>query len=196
MTALFLAKVLEISPEIESEMVGRSWHDVPECPRFSDLRVVQVSHHSFSGNVQVGTLVVAATVADEVVEIFAAIFAAGFAIERIERIDCFDGNDDASMAANNSSAFNFRRVQGTRVLSHHALGLAIDLNPVQNPWLRGALVDPPAGRAYVDRADVRAGMILPGDAVVQAFAAHGWDWGGDWQDMQDYQHFSKLARKA
>ncbi len=192
--APFAATVRQISDDVAREMVGCSWRDVPECPRLSDLRLLQLSHHTFAGQVQVGSLVVAAVVADEVVSIFERIFAAGFAIERMQRVDVFAASDEASMAANNSSAFNFRRVQGTQVLSHHALGLAIDLNPVQNPWLRNDLVDPPAGRAYLDRAQVRVGMIVAGDAVVEAFAAHGWHWGGDWQDMRDFQHFSKLPR--
>lgn len=194
--APYVATVHEISSEVEREMVGCSWHDVPECPRLSDLRLLNLSHHSFAGEVQLGELVVAKGVADEVVHIFERIFAAGFAIERMQRVEVFAASDGVSMAANNSSAFNFRTVQGTHVLSHHALGLAIDLNPVQNPWLRGELVDPPLGRAYLDRSTVRPGMIVPGDAVVEAFAAHGWDWGGNWQDMRDYQHFSKLPRTS
>jgi hypothetical protein len=114
----------------------------------------------------------------------------------MERIDRFDASAAASRAANNSSSFNFRRVDGTAVLSHHARGLAIDLNPVQNPWVRGARVDPEAGRAFLDRADVRPGMIVRPGPVVEAFEAYGWYWGGDFDDMQDYHHFSKLPRKA
>lgn len=191
----YCATVLPISDEIAGEMHGCSWHDVPECPAVSSLRLVRVSHHDFNGQVQIGELVVAAAVANEVVDIFGRIFAAGFAIEGMQRVDVFAASDQASMAANNSSAFNFRMVQGTQVLSHHALGLAIDLNPVQNPWLRGDLVDPAAGSAYLDRSKVQRGMIVDGDPVVEAFAAHGWDWGGHWQDMRDYQHFSKLPRR-
>jgi hypothetical protein len=100
------------------------------------------------------------------------------------------------MAANNCSAFNFRRVQGTNVLSHHALGLAIDINPCQNPWVRDARVDPPAARDYLDREHVRPGMIVRPGPVLAAFAAYGWYWGGDFNGMRDYHHFSKLPRAA
>jgi len=137
---------------------------------------------------------VARSIADEIVVIFERLFVAQFPIERMQRIEAFGGSDAASMVANNSSAFNFRHVQGTSVLSHHALGLALDLNPIQNPWLRGANVDPEQGREYLDREQRRPGMIVEGDRVVEAFAAYGWDWGGDWRDMRDYQHFSKLHR--
>ncbi len=175
-------------------MTGCSWHDAPECPRFAELRLLHLHHHTFTGQVQTGELVVAAAVAQEVVHVFERIFAAGFAIASMQRVDLFSGSDAASMAANNSSAFNFRKVQGTDVLSDHALGLAIDLNPIQNPWLRADLCDPGAGRAYLDRSQVRRGMIVHGDAVVEAFSACGWDWGGHWQDLRDYQHFSKKPR--
>lgn len=186
--------VLEIPENVQGDMRGCSWHDAPECPAFAALRLVRVSHHDFAGGVQLGELVVASSIAEEIVAIFERLFAAQFPIERMQRVDAFGGSDAASMAANNSSAFNFRRVQGTSVLSHHALGLAIDLNPIQNPWLRGAHVDPEQGREYLDREQRRPGMIVSGDAVVEAFAAYGWDWGGDWRDMRDYQHFSKLHR--
>jgi hypothetical protein len=94
-----------------------------------------------------------------------------------------------SMAANNTSAFNFRNVAGTRTLSQHAFGLAIDLNPLQNPMLVGSEVHPLAGAAYVDRGRLRPGMITP--AVVDLFALRGWQWGGDWERPRDYHHFYK-----
>jgi hypothetical protein len=194
MDTAFSGSTLEIPEATQIEMRGRSWHDDDACPRFSELRLLTLSHHGFDGAVRPGELVVHRDVADEVLRIFERLFALGFPIERMERVDAFGGNDDASMAANNSSAFNFRRVQGTQVLSHHARGLAIDLNPVQNPWVRGERVDPALGRHYLDRTELRPGMIVDPGPVVTTFLSFGWYWGGHFGDMQDYHHFSKLPR--
>jgi poly-gamma-glutamate synthesis protein (capsule biosynthesis protein) len=194
MSASFSAAVLDIPPHMQNEMRGRSWHDQLDCPPFAALRLLRLSHHGFDNLVHTGELVVAAQVAAEVLEIFEQLFEARFPIAQMRRVDAFDGSDDASMAANNTSAFNFRRVQGTQLLSHHARGLAIDINPVQNPWVRGERVDPPAARAYLDRAVLRPGMIAREGPVVNAFEARGWYWGGDFTDMRDYHHFSKLPR--
>jgi D-alanyl-D-alanine carboxypeptidase len=190
----FSAQISEILPAAQQHMRGRTWHDDPACPSFSALRSLQLTHHGFDGTVQRGELVVNAEIADEVIAIFAEIFAAEFPVERMQPVDAFDGNDDASMAANNTSCFNFRRIQGSDTLSHHALGLAIDINPVQNPWVRGARIDPPAGRAFLDRALLRPGMLVRSGPVVQAFLQRGWYWGADFDDVQDYHHFSKLPR--
>ena len=167
-----------------------SWRDVASCPRFEALRWLRLRHHGFDGAVHAGELIVAAALAQEVVDIFERIFASGFVIESLRRIDDFGADDNASMAANNSSGFNFRVVEGTSALSMHALGRAIDINPAQNPWLRAGRVDPAAGRAYLDRTDIRPGMIVRPGPVVDAFANAGWQWGGD-LPHPDYHHFSK-----
>jgi len=191
---LFSGTKWEIPETVRADMRGRSWHDDPACPAFSELRLLSLTHHGFDGGVHTGELVVHRDVADEVLQIFARLFALRFPIERMQRVDAFGGNDEASMAANNSSAFNFRRIQGSHVLSHHARGLAIDLNPVQNPWVRGDRVDPPDGRAYLERTHLRAGMIADPGPILDTFHAFGWHWGGHFPDMQDYHHFSKLPR--
>jgi hypothetical protein len=190
----FSAEVSEIGAGLQQRMCGRSWHADPACPPFSALRSVRLTHYGFDAALHRGELVVNGEIADEVVAIFAEIFAAKFPIERMQPVDAFGGSDDASMAANNTSAFNFRRIQATDLLSHHALGLAIDINPLQNPWVRGARVDPPAGRAFLDRQQLRPGMLVRSGPVVQAFLKRGWYWGGDFDDVQDYHHFSKRPR--
>lgn len=184
--------VFDIPAQLRDEMRGVSWRDDEACPRFDALRLLKLRHHTFTGSVAPGELVVNARVADEVLAIFERLFAARFPIERMQRIDVFGGDDDASMAANNCSAFNFRTVQGTTQLSHHAFGLAIDINPVQNPWLHAGRIDPPQGRAYLERAQLRPGMIVRPGPVVAAFEAAGWVWGGDVPDAPDLHHFSKL----
>ncbi len=173
--------------------LGDSWRE--GCPVGPDaLRLVEVDHWGYDGTVHTGKLVVAADAVDRVVEAFRSLFTARFQIERMEPVDAFDGRDEASMAANNTSAFNCRVVAGTATWSEHAYGTAIDVNPVQNPYVRDGTTDPPAGASWLDRAWETPGMIRDGDAVVAAFAAQGFGWGGHWRSAQDYQHFSLSGR--
>lgn len=188
---IFSADVQAIDGEIAAGMTS-SWR--PSCPvGLEDLRLVTLSHHTFDGGVATGELVVHQDVADDVVTVFAELFAAGFPIERMELVDVYDADDDRSMAANNTSAFNCRTVAGTNRWSQHAFGRAIDVNPLLNPYVRGSRIDPPEGSAYVDRSIDQPGLIRAGDAAVRAFAAIGWSWGGNWSSP-DYQHFSANAR--
>jgi hypothetical protein len=191
MTKGYRAEVEVIPDAWHPRMVGASWHSDPRCPPFEDLRLLTLAHWTFAGDVTTGRLVIAKTLADEVAAIFERLFAVRFPIERMEPIDVFGGDDDASMAANNTSAFNFRTVAGTEALSQHAFGLAIDINPRLNPMLIGVAVHPPNAIDYVDRENLRPGMIVRPSPVVDAFAAFGWQWGGDWSPMKDYHHFVK-----
>jgi hypothetical protein len=172
-------------------MTGASWHPDPRCPPFEELRLLTLSHWDMTGAPRTGQLVVARELAGEVLSIFERLFARGFPIERMDLIDLFGGNDDASMAANNTSAFNFRNVAGTEVLSNHSFGVAIDINPAVNPMIVGGAIFPPGGAAYLDRDRLRPGMIVRPGPVVELFEAHGWEWGGDWSPMKDYHHFCK-----
>jgi hypothetical protein len=137
-------------------------------------------------------MVVHEAVASDVVRIFARLYRARFPIARMEPVDRYGGSDDASMAADNTSGFNCRRAisDGPPRWSAHAYGRAIDVNPVENPYLLRGRVLPPAGQAFLDRSRHRPGMALPGGALVRAFAAAGWGWGGRWTAAPDYQHFS------
>ncbi|HEX4906919.1 MAG TPA: M15 family metallopeptidase [Acidimicrobiales bacterium] len=153
-----------------------------------------VSHWSFEGSVRQGELVVHADVADDIVQVFRALFDARFPIERMELVDVYGGDDTRSMDANNTSAFNCRPATGSSRWSEHAYGRAIDINPVQNPYVphRGP-VQPSAGSAFVDRSP-SVGVITADGPVVGAFAAIGWEWGGSWSSAKDYQHFSESGR--
>ena len=111
-------------------------------------------------------------------------------MERIERVDAYGGDDDASMAANNTSAFNCRAVTGGSTLSQHSFGTALDINPVQNPYVNGGTVLPPSGSSYQDRSNYQPGMVLSGSIALEAFEDIGWIWGGNWSSLKDYQHFS------
>jgi hypothetical protein len=140
-------------------------------------------------------LVVHEDVAPDVAGVFRRLFQARFPIARMELVDVFGADDRRSMAADNTSGFNCREATGQPgVWSEHSYGRAIDLNPLENPYVAGSTVLPPAGRAFLDRSTPREGMILPGGPVVRAFAAIGWSWGGDYHSLKDYQHFSLTGR--
>jgi len=170
-----------------------SWRSGCPVP-LEDLRYVRVGHWGFDGRVHRGEVVIHADWATGITAVFADLFEARFPIEQMVLIDEFDGDDELSMAANNTSAFNCRFVAATTTWSEHAYGRAIDINPVQNPYLRGSIVQPPAGTEYLDRSLTEAAMLHDGDAVVSAFDGIGWSWGGGWANSQDYQHFSATGR--
>jgi hypothetical protein len=179
-----------VAPVTATEL-GASWRE--GCPVGPEqLRRITLSYWDFDGVARSGALVVHADVADVVTTIFHRLFDQRVAIRRIEPVDRYAGSDDASMAADNTSAFNCRRAvtSGPAQWSAHAFGRAIDVNPVENPYVLGGEVLPPEGAPYVDRANVRPGMAVPGSAMVEAFAASGWQWGGRWTGSPDYQHFS------
>ncbi len=179
---------------LTAEHLPASWR--PGCPVPPEqLRRVTLTHWGFDGTTHTGTVDVHQDHADAVIEVFRQLFALGFPIERMEPVDVYGGSDDASMAVNNTSAFNCRAVTGGTTYSQHSYGWAIDINPRQNPYVTsGGTVLPPEGAAYTDRSDAQPGMILAGDAVVQAFESIGWSWGGYWSDPNDYQHFSATGR--
>ena len=157
------------------------------------LRYLTLSHWDFDGAVVTGELVVHADVADAVVGVFRALFDAGYPIRSMRLVDDFGASDDASMAADNTSAFNCRLITRGTGWSEHAYGTALDLNPRENPYVRGRLVLPPEGKPYASRPDL-PGVVHDGDVVVRAFAAAGWQWGGHWTSPVDYQHFSVSGR--
>jgi hypothetical protein len=184
----FTATIAPVDNALRARIDTRSWRDDARCPRFDDLRYLTVEHVTFAGTVSGGELIVAAVIAARTVELFRRLHAIGFPIRAMRLVDDFGGSDDASMAADNSSAFNFRTVAGTDVLSQHARGLAIDINPVENPWRRPDGFVPAEGAAFVDRTNVRPGMIVRPGPVVAAFDELGWEWGGDWRHAKDDHH--------
>ena len=157
----------------------------------AELRTIAVSHWGFDGKPHVGRVVVAKRVAPGLVSVFQTLWRAKFPIRRLQPVSAYRGSDDASMAADNTSAFNCRFVGGTSRWSMHAFGEAIDVNPVENPYVRGSTVSPPAGRAYLGRSRERPGMAVVDGVLVRAFAAAGWKWGAS---FGDYQHFSTSGR--
>ena len=162
------------------------------CPvQPAKLRTVRVSFWDFRGGARVGAIVVARRVATDVVAVFRQLWEARFPLRRLEPVSAYRGSDDASMAADNTSGFNCRFVGGTSRWSMHAYGEAIDVNPVENPYVQGTRVSPPAGRAFLDRDPYRAGMAVRDGVLVRAFTSVGWKWGAG---FGDYQHFSTTGR--
>lgn len=168
----------------------------PGCPvPLRDLRYLRMTHRDFDGVARTGEMVVHRRYARDVTLAFGRLYDVGFPIRRMRLVDDYGGDDDLSMAANNTSGFNCRRVAGQTTWSDHAYGAAIDINPIQNPYVRPGSIDPPSGRGFarVDRAGsapVAAGVIHASDPVVAAFARIGWQWGGYWLSSKDYQHFA------
>jgi hypothetical protein len=177
---------------VTAAQLGASWR--PGCPvPPARLRLLRVSYRGFDGRAHTGRLVVAADATRAVTAAFRRLYRAGFPIRRMRPVSAYGGSDDASMAADNTSAFNCRPAvaAGPPRWSEHAYGRAVDVNPVENPYLEGGRVLPPDGRAFADRARRRAGMAE--GTLVAAFAAAGWGWGGRWASP-DYQHFSASGR--
>lgn len=185
-------RVEEISDAVFARMNGNSYG--PDCTvPLDDLRYVRVLHVDAGGVSHVGELVVNASVADEVRDIFRELYDKGFPIRQMRLVDDYGGSDEDSCSDGNTSAFNFRNIPGTSVISNHSFGLAIDVNTFENPYYipeQGHLW-PPEAAAYLDRSLEDPYMIHPGDACYEAFVSRGWQWGGEWPTPKDYQHFEK-----
>jgi hypothetical protein len=161
------------------------------CPvAVADLRYVTVSFRGFDGLAHTGELLVNARAADALVTVFGKLFAQGYPIERMRVTSDAELNAPPTGDGNTTAAFACRPVRGQKTWSQHAYGLAVDVNPFQNPYHNGDEVLPELATSYLDRGDVRAGMILPDGPVVRAFASVGWQWGGDYRSLKDFMHFS------
>ena len=175
-------------------MTGRSWRQ--GCPvGLADLRLLTVTHYGFDGRAHVGSLIVHRRAARPLLRVMRTLYRARFPIRRMRPVDFYGADDFRSIEADNTSAFNCRFVGGTRRWSQHAYGLAIDVNPIENPYVTAAgQTAHTASRPYLDRSRVRPGMAHAGGSLVRAFAAIGWGWGGTWTGVKDYQHFSSTGR--
>jgi len=188
--AKFSAEASPVPAAVRARMEGVSWDgNDPRCPRWDALAYVVLDHVTFDGSSARGELVVAAELASRTIELFRRLWQLGFPIRQLKLVDDYGASDDESMAADNSSAFNFRVVAGTQFLSQHALGRAIDLNPLENPWRQPDRIVPPAGAAFADRRDVRPGMFVRPGPVIASIDELGWEWGGDWIHAFDDHHF-------
>lgn len=167
----------------------------PGCPVTpSQLRLLRLTYWDFGGRRVFGELVVHASVADGVVKAFKRFYDARYQFRSIRRVEAFGGSDARSMDANNTSAFNCRAVTGGTSWSEHSYGTAIDINPVQNPYVSGSTVLPAAGRDWLNRSYPVREVIKGNDGWVYTMGVYGWKWGGHWTTKKDYQHFSISGR--
>ncbi len=190
-TPAFRGKVERIDDLTRARMSGVSWR--PGCPvGFAELRLLRVRHWGFDRRVHRGRLVVNRDAARGMLGVMRSLYRQRFPIRRMRLVDAYGADDRRSMAADNTSAFNCRTVAGQPgVWSEHAFGRAIDVNPIENPYVTDSgYVSPPASAPYARRGDHRMGMVHRHGAVVAAFARIGWEWGGNWAWPKDYQHFS------
>jgi hypothetical protein len=190
----YTATIRPLPHGVRAWMNGVSWH--PGCPvHLRALRLVTLRYWGFDRQAHRGRLVVNRDVAEKVVGIFRRLYQASFPIRQMRLVDYYGADDRTSMEHDNTSAFNCRwRAGQPGVWSQHAYGRAIDVNPVENPYVWSGGVSPWNGAPYVDRSHRRRGMIFHGDAVWWAFRDRSWEWGGDWTSVKDYQHFSRNGR--
>jgi hypothetical protein len=161
------------------------------------LRYLRIAHYRFDGRVAVGTMVANASAVGPLKRVFASLYSSRFPIRRMRLVDDYGASDFRSIEADNTSAFNCRPATGSSRFSEHAYGRAIDVNPIENPYVYpdGTTVHA-ASRPYLDRSRHRRGVAYRGGVLVRAFAGAGWRWGGDWRppSATDYQHFSSTGR--
>lgn len=178
---------------------GKSYKDGCNIT-LSELEYLQVLHYDADGHVLRGELICNRAISEDLLEIFEALYQARYPIESLRLIDDFDADDERSMEANNSSCFNYRTVSGRQTLSAHSRGMAIDINPLYNPYVRTVNgkrhVEPQSGQSYVDRTRTFPFKIDRTDLCYRQFIAHGFQWGGSWKSCKDYQHFEKKITGA
>ena len=195
--------ISQIPDSIFLRMEGKSFSKSCTTPR-SELRYLRVLHYDEQGKVQTGELICNKAIASDLIDIFRELYRQRYIIARMQLIDHYDADDQKSMTANNTSCFNFRYVSGTKTVSKHGKGLAIDINPLYNPYVRvrngQTIVEPLAGQPYANNRGTKkkqgklkgASQIIDrNDLCYRLFIQHGFRWGGAWRSSKDYQHFEK-----
>ncbi len=183
-----------IPDSVWQTMQGRTWHDNPYISR-SDLRYLRISHYDLEGRTHVGELICNKLIAQKLLIIFRELYAAHYPIQQMRLPDNYGADDERQMRANNTSCFCYRNVSGSKNLSKHARGLAIDINPLYNPYIKYSkkdgrqIVEPATGKPYVNRKADFPYKITTSDLCYKLFIKHGFSWGGAWRTMKDYQHF-------
>lgn len=192
----------KINKSIKERIDGVSYHK-NRYITYRDLRYVEVKYYNYKGKIKNGEMIVNKAIASDVVKIFYELYQIKYPIRRIRLVDEYDADDNKSMAADNTSCFNYRTIAGSGgSLSMHGLGLAIDINPKINPCVGGAHgIVPDNGKAYAQRdikkckGKYKGCMIHKNDKAYNIFKKYGFSWGGNWSNMKDYQHFYKIPEK-
>lgn len=195
--AEYSSSISPITSEIKKRMIkGNSWRK--GCPvGLNDLRYLRMSYHDFNGQSKVGELIVHKDVSHEVTEIFEALYEIGYPIKKMKLVSDYKGSDWQSIEADNTSAFNCRSATGSKKWSKHSYGKAIDINPIENPYIsRSGHISHKESLIYRRRVhkkstSVDKAVLLKNDKATKIFKKYGWKWGGDWSGVKDYQHFSK-----
>ncbi len=186
--------ILKIDDATFKRINGKSYKKGCRVPR-SELRYLRVLHRTLDGATQLGEIVCNRAIANDLITIFRQLYQARYPIERMVLIDEYEAEDEPSMTANNTTCFNYRTVAGSSKLSAHSLGMAIDINPLYNPYIKvrngHTVVQPKAGRPYTNRAQHFNYKITTTDLCYKLFRQHGFSWGGSWRSLKDYQHFEK-----
>lgn len=184
--------ISEITDELFDRMKGKSYKDDCNVPR-EDLRYIHILHKDLEGNTCEGEMVCHKIIAQDLLEIFEELYLNDYPIERMVLIDEYGADDETSMTANNSSCFNYRVISHTTKISKHGLGIAVDINPLYNPYTKivdgTRIVEPAAGEPYLDREADFPYKIDEDDLCYKLFIEHGFEWGGSWTSAKDYQHF-------
>ena len=187
----------EITDEIKERIVGKSYpSDVKNAKiGFEELNYLHILYYDFENEVQEGEIICNKAIRDDLLEVFQELFKAKYQICSVRLVDDFDANDEMSMEANNTSCFNYREIRDTGVLSRHGLGLAIDINPLNNPCVIGDSYEPLTAGEFVDRSKDFDHKIDEDDLAYKLLTEHGFFWGGSWKSVKDYQHFEIPAKK-
>jgi len=192
---VFNANIMQITPNIKNRMVkGNSWRE--ECPiSLKNLRYVRVVYHNFNGEDKLGELIVHKSIAKDIVWIMEELYNIGYPIRQMRLVSDFNGDDWSSIEADNTSAFNCRKATGSRKWSKHAFGKAIDINPIENPYIsRSGHISHQASLKYMKRVPSHGAVLLKNSRATKIFKQYGFSWGGEWKYIKDYQHFYKNPR--
>ena len=182
----------KITDEIFARMKGKSFKD--DCPlSLDDLRYLHLLHKDLNGNTHEGEMVCNTYIAAALIDIFQKLYEANYPIEKIRLVDEYNADDETSMRDNNSSCFNFRFITHTKRISKHGLGLAVDINTLYNPYIKytdnGKILEPATAEKYLDRSKNFDYKIDTDSLCYKLFTEHGFEWGGNWKTVKDYQHF-------
>ena len=195
--AEYQSSISKITPQIKKRMIqGNSWRK--GCPvGLNDLRYLRMTHIDFRGKDVVGEIIVHKDVSVEVTKIFKSLYTIGYPVKKMRLVSDYKGNDWQSIEADNTSAFNCRNATGSKKWSKHSYGKAIDINPIENPYIaRSGRISHKASLKYRKRVHKNStsadkAVLLKKDKATKIFKKYGWKWGGDWSSVKDYQHFSK-----
>lgn len=184
--------VSKITDKIWKRIKGKSYKDNCIVP-LEDLRYIHILHKDIDGVTHEGEMICHAYIANNLIEIFRELYRAEYPIEKVRLVDEYDADDERSMEDNNSSCFNFRYIARTTKISKHGLGLAVDINALYNPYIKETgkkrVLEPVTAEAYIDRSKNFKYKINKGDLCYKLFIKYGFEWGGDWRSVKDYQHF-------